>query len=94
MGHVIDNPRLSRFELVENGATAFADYVRENGRVIVPHVEAPPALRGTGAAGRLMEGVIDLVRSRGEVLVPVCSYAQAYVHRHPEHRDVVGGLIA
>jgi predicted GNAT family acetyltransferase len=37
-----------------------------------------------------MEGVLALLRSRGETLVPVCSWAAAYLRRHPEHQDLLG----
>ena len=53
---VTDNRDLQRFELLENGETAFANYRRSGLHVIIPHVEAPPALRGTGAASRCAAG--------------------------------------
>jgi len=89
MTDVTDNTDRRRFELVEQGLTAFADY-RQNGDVLMlPHVEAPPALRGTGAAGRLMEGVAAHARERGLKLLPVCPYAVAWLKRHPEHAELV-----
>jgi predicted GNAT family acetyltransferase len=86
---VTDNPARSRYELTQDGLTAFADYSRRNGKVVIPHVEAPPELRGTGAAGRLMEGVVADVRAKGEKLVPLCPYAAAWMERHPEHADLL-----
>ncbi len=53
-------------------------------------MEAAPALRGTGAAGRLMEGVLASARAEGLRVVPLCSYAAAYIRRHPEHHDLLG----
>lgn len=87
---VVDNAAQGRFELEVDGQIAFADYERRGNVVIVPHVEAPVALRGTGASAELMEGVLALLRSRGETLVPVCSWAAAYLRRHPEHQDLLG----
>lgn len=58
--------------------------------MIVPHVEAPVALRGTGASGQLMVGMLELLRERGEQIVPTCSYAAAWIHRHPEYHDLLG----
>lgn len=77
-----------RFELHENGGVALADYRQQDGRLIVPHVEAPHALRGTGAASRLMEGVIDAARRRGLKIVPLCPYADAWMRKHPEAADL------
>ena len=86
---VTDNVAAGRFELVEAGQTAFADYVRQDGRLVIPHVEAPVALRGTGAAGRLMQGVVAHAHAEGVKIVPICSYAAAWLRRHPEHADLV-----
>ena len=78
----------STFELYENGALAFADYRADSGRLIIPHVEAAHALRGTGAAARLMEGVVDAARQRGLKIVPLCPYADAWMRKHPETADL------
>jgi len=86
---VIDNPARSRFELTEQGLTAFADYRRDGDRLVIPHVEAPIPLRGTGAAGRLMTGVLELVRAQGLKVVPSCPYARIFIQRHPEFQDLL-----
>jgi predicted GNAT family acetyltransferase len=89
MDEVIDNAARGRFELIIDGQTAYANYRREPGRLLIPYVEAPPALRGTGAAGRLMEGVLAQARMEGRKVVPICSYAAAYIRRHKPHHDLL-----
>lgn len=89
MSEVVDNPEGHRFELTENGALAWANYRRQDGKLVLPHVEADPELRGTGAAGRLMEGVLALARAEGLKVVPLCGYAAAYIRRHKEHGDLL-----
>jgi hypothetical protein len=89
MPTVTDNTARQRFELEIDGQIVFADYRRQGNVVIVPHVEAPPALRGSGASGQLMEGMLALLRGRGEKIVPTCSYAAAYTRRHEEHHDLL-----
>jgi predicted GNAT family acetyltransferase len=85
---VVDEADEGRFVLRENGHQALADYRVQEGRMIVPHVEADHALRGTGAAGRLMAGVMEAARQRGLKVVPLCPYADAYMRRHPETQDL------
>lgn len=80
---ITDNTDKRRFELYENGHTAFADYRRDNDSLYIDYVEAPPVLRGTGAAGRLMEGVMQSARSQNLKVIPVCGYAAAWIKRHP-----------
>ena len=89
MAELTDDVEAGRFELAERGGVSFARYRRESGRLVIPYVEAPPALRGTGAAGRLMEGVLARARSEGLKVTPLCSYAAAYIRRHPEHHDLL-----
>ena len=92
MSAVTDNLQRHRFELDLDGQIVFADYRPEGSRVILPHVEAPPALLGTGASARLMEGMLALLRERGERIMPLCSYAAGYLRRHPEHHDLVADV--
>jgi predicted GNAT family acetyltransferase len=89
MNPVTDNSARQRFELTEDGKLAFADYRRDGDVLILPHVEADPALRGKGAAGRLMSGMMDLVRERGLKVRPICSYAVGWLERRPDHADLV-----
>lgn len=89
MSQVLDNPERSRFELEEQGLVAFADYRLHGDRIVIPHVEAPVALRGTGTAGRLMTGVLELIRERGLKVVPRCPYAAAFIQRHKEYQDLL-----
>ena len=85
---VRDNRELHRFELPVVDRVVFADYRRQPGRLVITHVEAPPELRGTGAAGRLMDGVMRAARAEEAKVLPLCSYARAWMQRHPEHKDL------
>lgn len=89
MDAVRDNAGQSRFELSVGTDIAFARYRREPGRCFITYVYAPPVLRGTGAADRLMEGVAAHVRSGGERIVPLCGYARAWLRGHSAHHDLL-----
>jgi predicted GNAT family acetyltransferase len=86
---VNDNAAKSRFELEENGLMVWANYRLRDGTYVLPHVEADPPLRGTGAASRLMQQIVEHARSEKLVLEPRCSYALAWFQRHPEAQDVL-----
>lgn len=86
---VKDNPTRNRFELEESGLVAFANYRREGDHVVIPHVEAPPSLRGSGTAARLMAGIVELARSEGFKITPTCSYARLWFRRHKDAADVL-----
>lgn len=86
-----DNPPQRRYELDMGGDIAWADYRQDGDRLVITHVEAPAALRGTGAAGQLMAAVVEDARAKQMRIVPQCGYAAAWLRRHPEHADLVAG---
>jgi predicted GNAT family acetyltransferase len=86
---MIDNTEHHRFELAENGHAVIAEYRQHDNRYILTHLEADPALRGTGAAARLMEDIVALAREKNLQIVPRCGYAIAWFKRHPEAADVL-----
>jgi predicted GNAT family acetyltransferase len=81
-GPLIDNRSASRFEMGEPGQIVFADYRRSGETLFIDHVEAPVALRGTGAAGALMAAIVEQARAEKREIVPVCGYADAWLQRH------------
>lgn len=84
-----DNKVDQRFEMVEQGMTSWADYRLSGERLYIDHVESPPPLRGTGAAGRLMAALAADVRARGLKITPICGYAAAWLRRSHEFRDLL-----
>jgi predicted GNAT family acetyltransferase len=88
MTAITDNAAEQRYELVEQGATAYADYRLAENRLFIDYVYSPPALRGAGTAGRLMAGLAADARSRGLKIIPICGYAAAWLSRHAEFSDL------
>lgn len=86
-----DNEEARRFELREAGETASADYLRHPGALVISYVYAPPALRGTGAADRLMHRVAAVARAENRKLIPTCGYAGAWLRAHKAYRDLLPG---
>jgi predicted GNAT family acetyltransferase len=78
-----------RYEMDEQGQTSWADYRLQDGRLMIDHVESPEALRGSGAAGRLMAAVAADARARSLKIVPLCGYAAAWLRRNREFADLV-----
>ncbi|HEY1562414.1 MAG TPA: GNAT family N-acetyltransferase [Caulobacteraceae bacterium] len=76
-----DNETKGRFEAGEGGGTVFADYRRTGDRLFIDHVEAPRHLRGTGAAGALMEEIVAFAEARHLAIVPICGWAAHWLAR-------------
>ena len=80
----------TRYELDEQEETSYADYRLDGARLYIDYVFSPPALRGTGASGRLMTALAQDARAKGRTITPICGYAAAWLKRSAEFRDLVG----
>lgn len=78
-----------RYEMDEQGLTAYADYRKQGERLYIDYVFAPPELRGTGASGRLMAALAADARAKGLRITPICGYAAAWLRRSKEFADLV-----
>lgn len=82
MAKFTDNTAKKRFELELDGGTAVADYRREGSTLSINRVYVPEELRGQGAAGQIMAEIVKAAEQAGEKIVPVCSYAVAWMEKH------------
>ena len=87
---LIDNTARSRFELGVDGEQGFVDYRRSGEILFLNHVEVPPLLAGHGRGTRLVRAVLDLIRGRGERMVPVCPFIKALIRRYPDYAELIG----
>ena len=86
---VHDNPATHRFELEQDGATAFAEYEKHGGVINFVHTEVPKALEGRGIGGRLVSQALAQVRTEGLRVKADCSFVASYIDRHPELKDLL-----
>ncbi len=83
------DPERQRFLLTLEGQQARLDYRRLPGTLAITHTGVPEAIGGRGVAAALVEAALAFARAEGLGVVPECSYAAAYLRRHPEHRDLL-----
>ena len=89
---VADHPQLSRYEIRLDGEVAgFVRYLRRPDRLDLVHTGVEPRYEGRGLAARLVAGVLDDVRAKGEHVVASCPYVAAYLKKHPEQADLLAG---
>jgi len=68
---------------------ATLNYSQVGKMVIINHTEVDPALRGTGAGGRLVEAVVNWARADHLRIAPLCPYAKSVFDKKPEYHDVL-----
>jgi len=89
-----------KFEINEEGKGAF--FFEENGKrtgemiisisgeiLIVYHTEVLPQLKGTGAAKKLLDAMVEYARLHKLKVIPRCPYTLAMFKKSPEkYKDV------
>lgn len=86
---ITHNIGLQRFECMVERQLCLADYQMSNGVILLTRTRVPEALEGRGIASALVRSVLDYARSEGLKVDPLCSFASAYLQRHPETQDVL-----
>ena len=82
---VTHNPNESRFETWIDGYLSKLDYFQDGKNFVITHVGVHPELRGMGVAGRIVQVSLEYAKEKSLRVVPMCSYAAAYMRRHPEY---------
>ena len=83
------DPANGRFTTVVAGQRSLLQYRQKDGVMRIVHTEVPPELSGHGIAADLMRAALDHARASGWRVVAACSYAEAFMKRHPEYADLV-----
>jgi len=78
-----------RFETIVDGAVCVIDYTLAGGVMNIHHTGVPSAVEGRGIASALMKAATDAARDEGWKIKPSCSYAAAWMKRHPEAADLL-----
>ncbi|OAX87775.1 acetyltransferase [Xanthomonas nasturtii] len=93
--HAEHDPEHQRFNIDTDGQRAELAY-RGEGEIMTithththTHTQVPDAIGGRGVAAALVEAALDYARRSGLKVVPACSYADAYMRRHPQFQDLL-----
>jgi uncharacterized protein len=78
------HPAEHRFAVTQSDGEAFLSYDAAQGSATVTHTFVPPAWRGRGVAELLVRAFLDWARKEGRQVESRCSYATAFLARHPE----------
>lgn len=81
---VVHNASASRFEARVPEGLCHADYRRVGNALHIVHTETPHEARGRGLAGLCVAATLDYAEAEGLKVMPLCSYARAWLRRHPE----------
>ncbi len=86
---ITHNPQEHRFELTEDQTTSLIDYELDGNTMVITHTRVPEKVGGRGIAGDMTRFALDTARENNWRVRPVCSYAEAWIKRHPEYQDLL-----
>ena len=87
---VTDAPEAHRFEARVDGQLAgFLAYQRRPEALELVHTEVLSEFEGKGVGSVLIRHVLDGVRARGDVIIPMCPFVAEFIRRHPDYADLV-----
>jgi len=78
-----------RFSVEVDGLHGELDYRLAGSVMTITHTGVPEQLAGRGIGARLMGAALDAARAAGWKVVPACSYATAFMLKHPEYEDLL-----
>ena len=87
--HVTHNPGESRFETTLEGYPGRLNYILDGKNFVITHVGVHPELRGQGVTARMVEASLAYAKENSLRVIPMCSYAAAYMRRHPEYAELM-----
>jgi uncharacterized protein len=89
---VADNPAENRYEAwLDDRLVGVSEYDMAGERIVFVHTEVDEAVEGKGIGSRLAQGALDDVRRRGLTLVAECPFISAWLKRHRDYQDLLGG---
>ena len=59
--------------------------------IIVDHTDVPDAYKGEGIGLMLLTKAVEDMRVAKKKIIPLCPFANAQFHKHPEWNDVWSG---
>jgi predicted GNAT family acetyltransferase len=82
---------MSRFELEEEGETAYLEFELDHaGWITLWHTEVPQALRGRGVAGVLAKTALEYARDNNLKVDVICPIVANFLSKNPEFQPLVG----
>jgi len=83
MSGVTHDRQACRFTTEVEGQSAVLDYRLSGAVMTITHTAVPEPIAGRGVAATLMHAAVTAAQAAGWKIIPACSYAAAYLRRHP-----------
>jgi hypothetical protein len=86
---VVHDPAANRFEIQLGDSLAYLEYQISNDDMIFLHTETPPQHEGKDVGGSLARAGLEYAKQHLYRVIPLCSFVDRYITRHPEYQVLV-----
>ena len=76
------------FEVWIEGKRSKLDYIQDAKNFVITHVGVYPEHRGQGVAAKIVDAALQYARENSLRVIPMCSYAAAYIRRNPQYVEL------
>lgn len=85
---ITHNPAQHAFEVWIDGHLSKLDYIQDGKNFVITHVGVYPEHRGQGVAAKIVDAGLQYARENSLRVIPMCSYAAAYIRRNPQYKEL------
>jgi uncharacterized protein len=85
---ITHNPANHAFEIWIDAQLSKLDYMQDGKNFVITHVGVYPEHRGQGVAGKIVEAALQYAKENSLRVIPMCSYAAAYIRRNPQYQEL------
>jgi predicted GNAT family acetyltransferase len=85
---VTHNEANRTFEVEVDGLLSKLDYIQDGKNFVITHVGVHPELRNQGLAAKIVEAGLAYARQNSLRVIPMCSYAAAFIRRNPQYLEL------
>lgn len=86
---LIDNEEKKQYEFHIDDAIPKIEYIKAQNQIYLTHTEVPVSLEGKGIGAALVKIVLEDIKQKNLILVPMCPFVAMYIKRHPEWKTLV-----
>lgn len=86
---IFHNSEQHQFELKVDEREAVLEYFLNHDTMVITHTYVPQILEGRGIGAALTRKALEFASEKNLKVIPVCSFAEAYIKRHPEYQRLI-----
>lgn len=86
---LFDNEKKKQYEFHIENEIPRIEYIKTKDKIYLTHTEVPKSLEGQGIGTSLVKKILEDIKDKDLVLVPMCPFVAMYIKRNPEWKSLI-----